>query len=53
VQSTWLLSNPFVAEGGALEVDGEGTVMATESSIINPNRNPGTSKARLTARPCS
>ncbi len=40
---------PFVAEGGALEADGRGTVMATESSIINPNRNPGQSKARLTA----
>jgi agmatine deiminase len=39
---------PFVSEGGALVVDGQGTVMATESSIINPNRNPGQSKARLT-----
>jgi agmatine deiminase len=43
---------PFVAEGGALEVDGHGTVMATESSIINANRNPGQSKARLTADIC-
>jgi agmatine deiminase len=46
------LRAPFVAEGGALEVDGQGTVMATESSIINPNRNPGMSKARLTADIC-
>jgi agmatine deiminase len=38
---------PFVSEGGALVADGQGTVMATESSIINPNRNPGLSKARL------
>jgi agmatine deiminase len=43
---------PFVAEGGALEVDGQGTVMATESSVINPNRNPGQSKAQLTAGIC-
>jgi agmatine deiminase len=43
---------PFTAEGGALEVDGQGTVMATESSIINPNRNPGLSKAQLTASIC-
>ncbi len=43
---------PFVTEGGALEVDGQGTVMATESSIINPNRNPGQSKAQLTAAIC-
>ncbi|RDI61678.1 agmatine deiminase family protein [Nocardia pseudobrasiliensis] len=31
---------PIVAEGGALEVDGAGTMLATESSLINPNRNP-------------
>jgi agmatine deiminase len=43
---------PFVAEGGALEVDGWGAVMATESSIINPNRNPGRSRAQLTAEIC-
>jgi agmatine deiminase len=39
---------PFVSEGGALEVDGMGTVMATESSIINANRNPGKTRAQLT-----
>ena len=43
---------PFVAEGGALVADGQGTVMATESSVINPNRNPGMSKARLTTDIC-
>ncbi|MBF6328610.1 agmatine deiminase family protein [Nocardia transvalensis] len=32
---------PIVAEAGALEVDGAGTLLATESSLINPNRNPG------------
>jgi agmatine deiminase len=44
---------PFVAEGGALEFDGAGSVMATESSIINPNRNPGKSKATLTREICA
>jgi agmatine deiminase len=44
---------PFVAEGGALELNGAGTVMATESSIINPNRNPGKTKATLTKEICS
>jgi agmatine deiminase len=43
---------PFVSEGGALVVDGQGTVMATESSIINPNRNPGQSKGELTTEIC-
>ncbi|MFF5207672.1 agmatine deiminase family protein [Streptosporangium sp. NPDC000396] len=32
---------PIVAEGGSIEVDGAGTLMATESSLINDNRNPG------------
>lgn len=31
-------------EGGALVVDGEGTLLATESSILNENRNPGLSR---------
>ncbi|OJJ82440.1 agmatine deiminase family protein, partial [Aspergillus glaucus CBS 516.65] len=32
--------SPLRLEGGALEVDGEGTFLATESSIICPHRNP-------------
>ncbi|MCX4689582.1 agmatine deiminase family protein [Kitasatospora purpeofusca] len=35
---------PFVGEGGALETDGEGTLLATVSSWVNPNRNPGMSQ---------
>lgn len=34
----------IVTEGGALEVDGQGTLLATESSIINENRNQGKSR---------
>ncbi|CAL5866103.1 uncharacterized protein PFLUO_LOCUS310 [Penicillium psychrofluorescens] len=34
----------IVLEGGALETDGEGTLMATKSSILNSNRNPGKSQ---------
>ena len=41
---------PFVSEGGAIETDGAGTVLATESSIVNRNRNPGLSRAVLSAR---
>jgi agmatine deiminase len=34
------LNKEFVVEGGAFEVDGHGTLLATRSSIINRNRNP-------------
>ena len=36
-----------MGEGGAIEVDGEGTLIATESSLLNPNRNPGITKAMM------
>ncbi|MFG2917683.1 agmatine deiminase family protein [Kitasatospora sp. NPDC048298] len=40
---------PITGEGGGIEVDGEGTLMATESSWVNGNRNPGTSRDRIEA----
>ena len=36
---------PIVMEGGGIEVDGNGTALMTESCILNPNRNPGLTKA--------
>jgi agmatine deiminase len=36
-----LFTAPITLEGGAVEVNGLGTMLATRSSIINPNRNPG------------
>eukprot|EP01062_Namystynia_karyoxenos_P056056 TRINITY_DN4700_c0_g1_i2.p1 TRINITY_DN4700_c0_g1~~TRINITY_DN4700_c0_g1_i2.p1 ORF type:complete len:413 (+),score=134.09 TRINITY_DN4700_c0_g1_i2:77-1240(+) len=42
-----LVTSSIVLEGGGLEVDGEGTAIATESCIINPNRNPGKTKAQI------
>ncbi|UNI24286.1 hypothetical protein JDV02_010043 [Purpureocillium takamizusanense] len=43
------IESTVVTEGGAIEVDGEGTMIATESSIINDNRNPGMSREDIEA----
>ncbi|MFF3271681.1 agmatine deiminase family protein [Streptomyces chrestomyceticus] len=37
----------LTAEGGSFEVDGEGTLLAAESSLVNPNRNPGSTRAGI------
>lgn len=46
---TTLLRSKLVLEGGGIEVDGYGTAIVTESSVLNPNRNPGVSKAAVEA----
>ncbi|OKJ65528.1 peptidyl-arginine deiminase [Streptomyces sp. CB02009] len=38
---------PFVGEGGSLETDGAGTLLATVSSLVNGNRNPGMSQDQV------
>jgi agmatine deiminase len=43
------IETSIVTEGGALETDGDGTLLATESSIINENRNPGQSREKVEA----
>ncbi|MFJ4455917.1 agmatine/peptidylarginine deiminase [Pseudomonas sp. NPDC089392] len=42
-------STSLCNEGGAIHVDGEGTLITTESVLLNPNRNPGLSKAEFEA----
>ena len=34
-------------EGGAIHVDGEGTLLTTETALLNDNRNPGWTKAEV------
>ena len=40
------LNNVMINEGGSVELDGNGTLMACKSSILNNNRNPGMSQAK-------
>ncbi|MFI6051085.1 agmatine/peptidylarginine deiminase [Streptomyces violascens] len=41
-----------VGEGGAVETDGNGTLMATRSSLINTNRNPKLKQTQIEAALC-
>ncbi len=41
------LNSTLVNEGGSFEIDGNGTLMACKSSILNDNRNPGLSLEKI------
>jgi agmatine deiminase len=38
---------PFILEGGAIHVDGEGTLITTEECLLNPNRNPHLDRGQI------
>ena len=42
----------LVAEGGGVTVDGEGTVITTETCFLNKNRNPGRTKKEVEQELC-
>lgn len=42
----------FILEGGAIESDGAGTIITTESCILNENRNPGMTREDAEALLC-
>jgi agmatine deiminase len=40
-------ASPVVLEGGAVQVDGEGTCLVCARSLLDPKRNPGLGRERL------
>jgi agmatine deiminase len=40
----------MILEGGSIDVDGEGTLLATESCLLNRNRNPSLDRTEIEAR---
>jgi agmatine deiminase len=43
----------FILEGGAIEVDGEGTVLTTRQCLLGGNRNPGYDEAAMSELLCA
>ncbi|MFC3283625.1 agmatine deiminase family protein [Litchfieldella rifensis] len=40
----------LILEGGAIDTDGQGTLLTTEACLLNPNRNAGLERQALEAR---
>jgi agmatine deiminase len=47
------LPRDWILEGGAIDVDGAGLCVTTGQCLLNPNRNPGLSRAEIEARLCA
>ncbi|MBG88591.1 MAG: agmatine deiminase [Verrucomicrobiales bacterium] len=48
-----VLNPGMILEGGSIETDGKGTILTTESCLLNPNRNPGLSRTEIENRLCT
>lgn len=44
-----LVTSEMVLEGGSFYVDGQGTLLTTESCLLHPNRNPHLSRTQIEA----
>jgi agmatine deiminase len=43
-------SGGMILEGGSIDVNGQGTLLTTESCLLNPNRNPELSRDQIESR---
>ncbi|MEV7726462.1 agmatine deiminase family protein [Streptomyces sp. NPDC087917] len=43
------IPSEMILEGGAITVDGEGTLITTEQCLLHPNRNPGMTRDEIEA----
>jgi len=49
IADTKLSAHDFILEGGAIDTDGQGTILTTRQCVLNPNRNKGMTEERFEA----